>query len=64
MNPFHTHQYENYHVTEILYFGGGRNPHFRVFRACVICGSAQYQDLEPGEILGVVKSNPIPEVKP
>jgi len=53
---FHQHQYEPYHITEILYYAKGRKPHMRVFRACVICGTCQYKDLEPGEVLPIVHS--------
>lgn len=56
---FHSHQWEPYHLTEILYFPVSvpgstvklcRDPHHRLFECCLICGVCRVKDLAPGEI--------------
>lgn len=56
---FHQHQWEPYHITEILYMPVRvkdsaalmcRDSHLRLFECCLICGIARVKNLAPGEI--------------
>lgn len=56
---FHAHQWEPYHLTEIVPFpttvSGStvrmiQKPHLRLFECCLICGLARVKNLAPGEI--------------
>lgn len=45
----HFHQWEPYHLTEILPFNKSK-PYHRLFECCLICGVSRHKNLAPGEI--------------
>lgn len=50
---FHMHQWEPYHLTEILPFNK-EEPYHRLFECCLICGVARIKNLAPGEIPPII----------
>jgi len=47
------HQWEPYHLTEILPFNK-EEPYHRLFECCLICGVARIKNLAPGEIPPII----------
>lgn len=46
---FHQHQWEPYHLTEVVYFSK-QDKHLRLFEVCMVCQQTRAVDLAPGEV--------------